>query len=52
MAKPAPLSPFGLTVLRVLSCCSQYLLVGESVLPLDMECILEASVYKGLVFVC
>ena len=52
MAKPAPLSPFDLTVKRVLSCSAPRSIVGDPVLPLDVECVWETCVYKCLQCVC
>ena len=47
MAKPAPLSPFDLTIKRVLPSASPYVFVGDPVLPSNVEYVLETSVHKA-----
>ena len=48
MAEPVPLPAFDLTVEGVLFCFAPYIFVGDPVLPLGVEYVLETSVYKGL----
>ena len=48
MAKLVPVSSFDLTVNRVLSYSAPYFFVGDPVMPLSVEYVLETSVYKGL----
>ena len=47
-----PLSSFDQTVKRVLSGSPPYFVVGDPLLPLDVEYISQISVCKGLLFVC
>ena len=52
MADQAPFFPLDLKVKKVLSSSSPYFFVGDTVWPLDVEYVLEKSVYKCLCNLC